>query len=65
MTENQELEEMRHQIAILHKKLDAQEIVNSRLMKNVLTHRIDIINRQTIGSYASALFTIIIFPILH
>lgn len=65
MTENQELEEMRHQIAILHKKLDAQEIVNSRLMKNVLTHRIDIINRQTIGSYATALFTIIIFPILH
>ena len=64
MTENQELEEMRHQIAILHKKLDAQVIVNSRLMKNVLTHRINIINRQTFGSYASAQCPIIIFPII-
>ncbi|MGM9674596.1 MAG: hypothetical protein ACI3X9_03915 [Bacteroidaceae bacterium] len=65
MNENQELQEMRQQIAILHKKLDEQEIVNSKLMKHVIKNRIDIINRQTLGSYASALFTIIIFPFLH
>lgn len=44
-TQNNELEVMRHQLAILNKKLESQEIVNDRLMREAMKNKMSWIRK--------------------
>lgn len=56
-------EEMRNQIAILKTKLDNQDIVNDRMMRNVISSKTNNMKRPIIVSILCALFVIIVAPI--
>lgn len=53
-----ELEELKQQWDILHKKLDEQEIINKRLMENVVNQKIDSMNSYNLFGLISALLLI-------
>lgn len=53
-----ELEQLKQQWDILHKKLDEQQIINKRLMENVVRQKIDFINSYNLFASISALLLI-------
>lgn len=56
-----ELEQLKQQWDILHKKLDEQQIINKRLMENAVTQKVDFINSYNLFGSISA---IILVPFL-
>lgn len=63
--EDKEIQEMREQIATLRSKLEKEQIVTERLMKQAMKKRIGIIRRQAVKEYCMGLFCLAIFPALH
>jgi len=63
--EEKDFEEMRAQIAILKEKLNEQEIVSDRLVKQSMRDKVDVIKKMQRKQFGLALFACIIFPILH
>ncbi|MEA5070403.1 MAG: hypothetical protein VB043_00620 [Petrimonas sp.] len=53
-----ELEQLKQQWEILHKRLDEQEIINKRLMENAVRQKIDFINSYNLFTSISALILI-------
>ena len=53
-----ELQEMREQLAALKEKMNAQEVVNNRLIRDVLSQKMKIINKNGWLSRLSGLFVI-------
>jgi len=53
-----ELQEMREQLAALKEKLNKQEVVNDRLIRNVLSQKMKVINKQGWFSGLCGLFVI-------
>lgn len=60
-TQNNELEVMRQQLAILNKKLDSQEIVNDRLMRQTMKHKMSWIKHYVWAEIIAVPFLIIFF----
>lgn len=58
-------EEMRNQIAILKNKVNAQEIVNDRLLRESMKTKVSIINRVEVKTVLCAVVCILLFPIEH
>lgn len=56
-------DEMRNQIAILKTKLDNQDIINDRMMRNIISSKADNMKRPMIISILCALFVIIVAPV--
>lgn len=56
-----ELDELKQQWDILHKKLDEQQIINKRLMENAVTQKIDFINSY---NWIGIILGITIIPIV-
>lgn len=63
--ENQEinLDEMRNQIAILRKKLDRQEIVSDRLLRDTMRTKVSDINKTKRFEYECCAICIIAYPL--
>ena len=55
---NNELEEMRSQIALLKEKLDNEKIVNDKILRNATKTKIRSLRINQIMEYVSALFVI-------
>lgn len=53
-----ELEQLKQQWEILHKKLDEQQIINKRLMENAVNQKIDFINSYNLFGSISAFLLI-------
>lgn len=60
-TQNNELEVMRQQLAILNKKLEGQEIVNDRLMREAMKHKMSWIKHYVWAEIIAVPFLIILF----
>lgn len=60
--ETNELNEMRNQIAMLHNKLNEQEIINDRMLRSIISTKTDTIKRKMIISCCCAIFVIISSP---
>lgn len=60
-TQNNELEVMRQQMAILNKKLEGQEIVNDRLMREAMKHKMSWIKHYVWAEIIAVPFLIIFF----
>lgn len=64
--EEQNLDEMRKQIAILNTKLEKQDIINERMMLNVVSSKTNSMKRPMIISIICAVFVIVVSPVsLH
>lgn len=61
--ENYDFEEMRNQLAILKNKVDGQELLNEKLLREVVKTKTDIITRKMKVAVICALFVIIIAPV--
>lgn len=62
--EEMNFEEMRQQISILKNKLDNQEIVSDRLMRETMKVKVTDIDRTERMSYVAAIFCIVLYPLL-
>lgn len=60
--EFQELEEMRSQMELLRKKLEHEDIINEKLMRETMRFRLSSINKQVWIDICMALFCVIIYP---
>lgn len=58
-SETSELNEMREQITLLKKKLDQENIINERLMRETIKGRAGFIINQEVISYVAAIFVIV------
>lgn len=65
MSQEFNFDEMRNQIAILRNKLDKQEIVNDRLIRNAMQTKVDKMNKNETRTLILSAFCIIVFPIMH
>ncbi|MBQ0142772.1 MAG: hypothetical protein KBT06_08250 [Prevotellaceae bacterium] len=70
MEENITLDEMRSQIALLKEKLDKESIVNDRLLRDALKHKMNNFKWGSVFEYCSCIFVIIfgnitIFQLVH
>ncbi len=63
--EDKDLMEMRSQIALLRQKLEKEQIVSSRLLKETMKTKMNMINRQGTTEIACGVFCIIIYPFFH
>lgn len=61
--QNTGLEEMRAQIALLRKKLEAHEIVNDRLLRETMKTKVSVINSIKRKQIVASIFCFIIFPL--
>lgn len=61
--ENYDFEEMRNQLAILKNKVDGQELLNEKLLREVVKTKTDIITRKMKVALACAIFSIVSAPI--
>jgi len=62
--EEKNFDEMRQQISILKNKLDNQEIVSDRLMRETMKVKVTDIDRTERMSYVAAIFCIVLYPLL-
>ena len=66
MEENNELNELRNQIAVLKQKLDNQEIVGERMLHKTMQTSVDnVIKVVEIKAVACGIFSMLLFPALH
>lgn len=66
MEENKELNELRNQIAVLKQKLNKQEIVNDRMLRQAMQSTVDnVIKRVEIKTLACCIFAMVLFTALH
>lgn len=63
--EDKEIMEMREQIATLRSKLEKEQIVTERLLKQAMKKRIGIIRKQAVKEYIMACVCLILFPFMH
>ena len=63
--EDKEIMEMREQIATLRSKLEKEQIVTERLLKQAMKKRIGIIRKQAVKEYIMACVGLILFPFMH
>ena len=56
---------MREQIATLRSKLEKEQIVTERLLKQAMKKRIGIIRKQAVKEYIMACVSLILFPYMH
>ena len=63
ITEQQELETLRSQMDILRNKLERENIINEKLMRETMRSRVSTINRQGRISIAAAICTVLWFPL--
>ena len=63
--ENKEIMEMREQIATLRSKLEKEQIVTERLLKQAMKKRIGIIRRQAVKEYIMVCICFILYPFLY
>ena len=63
--ENKEIMEMREQIATLRSKLEKEQIVTERLLKQAMKKRIGIIRRQAVKEYIMVCVCLILYPFLY
>lgn len=63
--EDKEIMEMREQIATLRSKLEKEQIVTERLLKQAMKKRIGIIRKQAVKEYIMACVCLILFPFLY
>lgn len=63
--EDKEIMEMREQIATLRNKLEKEQIVTERLLKQAMKKRIGIIRRQAVKESVMACVCFVIFPFMH
>lgn len=63
--EEKEFEEMRAQIAMLKEKLNHQDIVNDRLIKQSMRDKVSIIKRQQVRQFTMAILASLLIPMLH
>lgn len=61
--EFQELEEMRSQMELLRKKLEHEDIINEKLMRETMRFRLTSINKQVWIDICMALFCVIVYPL--
>ena len=61
---NIELEDMRAQLALLKNKLDKEEIVNDRLLRETMKQKIDFINHKAFYNTSSSVIVIILAVVL-
>lgn len=65
MTNNmEELEEMRHHIALLKEKIDSQEIVNEQLLRQTMKQKVGTIDRTGRFCYGATILCFLIYPLL-
>lgn len=62
--QNNELEEMRQQLSLLNKKLEKQEIVNEKMIRQAMLSKMSFMKRYTWFSYFALVFVAIYFFIL-
>lgn len=62
--ENMEFEEMRNRIALLKEKIEKQEIVNEKLLRQTMKSKVGAIDRTGRISYVSAAICILLYPII-
>ena len=55
-----ELEQMRRQLALLKEKLDKEEFVNDRLLRESMKSKADTVNRQGVISFAAGVWALLI-----
>lgn len=60
----EELDDMRRQIALLKQKLDDEQIVSGRLMRQTLRQQKSVFARQEMTEYLAVLFCFISFPVV-
>mgnify|MGYP004448557977 CR=1 FL=1 len=66
MEVNNELNELRNRIAVLKQKLDKQEIVNDRVLRQAMQTTVDnVIKTVEIKALACGILGILLFPALH
>lgn len=63
--ENKEIMEMREQIATLRNKLEKEQIVTERLLKQAMKKSIGIIRRQAVKEYIMVCICFILYPFLY
>lgn len=63
--EDKEIMEMREQIATLRSKLEKEQIVTERLLKQAMKKRIGIIRKQAVKEYIMVCVGLILFPFMH
>ena len=63
--EDKEIMEMREQIATLRSKLEKEQIVTERLLKQAMKKRIGIIRKQAVKEYTAACVCLILYPFLY
>ena len=63
--EEMDIMEMRNQIDLLRKKLEKEQIITERMLKQTMKSRIGIIRRQAVKESISACVCFILFPALH
>ena len=63
ITEQQELETLRSQMDILRNKLERENIINEKLMRETMRSRVSTINRQGWISIAAAICMVLWFPL--
>ena len=63
--EDKEIMEMREQIATLRSKLEKEQIVTERLLKQAMKKRIGIIRKQAVKEYIMACVCLILYPFLY
>ncbi len=63
--EDKEIMEMREQIATLRSKLEKEQIVTERLLKQAMKKRIGIIRKQAVKESVMACGCFVIFPFMH
>ena len=62
---NNELEEMRAQMALLKTKLDREEIVNDRLMRETMKQKVNFVNHKAWTSVITSLVTIVLSVVIY
>lgn len=65
MEMNDELQEMRAQLNILRDKLNSQQIVNNRLMRETMKSKVSGINKNETRVIVLGIFCCLIYPVLH
>lgn len=63
--EEKDFEEMRAQIAMLKEKLNHQDIVSDRLIKQSMRDKVNIIKRQQMRHFSLAIVACLLFPFMH
>lgn len=63
--EDKEIMEMREQIATLRNKLEKEQIVTERLLKQAMKKSIGIIRRQAVKEYIMVCICFILYPFLY